>query len=187
MDEAPRRIGLDDLALDRLAPVGVAIHHRRAGLPVGFDAVAVVVLLGELGIREGLPDPLGRGTDVDLVDVLGCGHRSRCLQVMLDVGHLVHQRLGVAADPSVGDEPDGDRVEEVELPPAVPARGDEVRILEHAKVLHDAEAGHLRERRLQLAERLAIALPEPVEQHAPVRVGERPECRCQVLHAGNFM
>ena len=40
----------------------------------------------------------------------------------------------------------------------------------------------------QLAERLAIALEEPVEQHPPTWVGERPEDRGHVVrHTRDFM
>ena len=43
----------------------------------------------------------------------------------------------------------------------------EVRLLQHAQVLHDPEARHLRQVLAQLTERLAIALEEPVEQDPP--------------------
>jgi hypothetical protein len=41
-------------------------------------------------------------------------------------------------------------------------------------MLHHAEAGHL-ELGLELCERAAVALEEPVEEMAPRRVGERLE------------
>ena len=47
-------------------------------------------------------------------------------------------------------------------------------VLEHAQVLHDAEAGHL-ELGLELAERAAVTLEEPVEQMPPRRIGQRLE------------
>ena len=68
------------------------------------------------------------------------------------------------------------------LPPDLAAR-DEVRRLEDAEVLHDAEPRHGRQRRLQLTERLAIALEEPVEQRPAAGVGQRAEHL--VVHAGH--
>src|SRR5215217_4971561 len=53
-------------------------------------------------------------------------------------------------------------------------RHDEPRLLQHAQVLHDAEAGHL-ELRLQLAERPSAALEQPVEEQPSGRVRERLE------------
>src|SRR5215217_5106992 len=53
-------------------------------------------------------------------------------------------------------------------------RHDEPRLLQHAQVLHDAEAGHL-ELRLQLAERPSAALEQPVEEQQSGRVRERLE------------
>jgi hypothetical protein len=54
-------------------------------------------------------------------------------------------------------------------------------------MLHDAEASHLRQRRLELAERLTVLLPKPIQQRAPMRVRERPEGRLQLIHADDFM
>src|SRR4051794_23487009 len=48
-------------------------------------------------------------------------------------------------------------------------------------MLHHAEAGHL-ELRLELRERAAVALEEPVEQVAPRRVGESLEDAVVVVH-----
>ncbi len=89
--------------------------------------------------------------------------------------------LGVLVDPPVVDQPDRDGVEEVELLPARPARDDEPGVLEHAQVLHDPEAGHL-QLGLELGERAAVALEEPVEEKAPGRVGERLEDQVVVGH-----
>jgi hypothetical protein len=60
----------------------------------------------------------------------------------------------------------------------------EVGRLQHAQVLHDPESRHLRQRRAQLTERLAIALEEPVEQDPPTWVGECPEDRGHVVRHG---
>ena len=59
----------------------------------------------------------------------------------------------------------------MQLLPATAAGDDEPGLLEHAQMLHDAEARHL-DLRLELAERAAVMLEEPVEQEAPCRIGE---------------
>ena len=61
------------------------------------------------------------------------------------------------------DEPDRHGVQVVELLPARPAGDDEACVFEDAQVLHHAEARHL-QIRLELGERAAVALEEPVEQ-----------------------
>ena len=62
----------------------------------------------------------------------------------------------------------------MQLLPALPAGDDEPGLLEQAQVLHHAEARHLQVG-LELPERAAVALEEPVEQEAPRRIGERLE------------
>ena len=82
--------------------------------------------------------------------------------------------LRVLVDPAVVDQPDRDRVEEVQLLPARAARDDEPPFLEHPEVLHDAEAGHL-QLGLELRERAAVTFEEPVEQQPPRRIRQRLE------------
>ena len=101
------------------------------------------------------------------------GHAA-LLQFVLEIRERRDAVLGVLVDPPVVDQPDRHRVQEVELLPALPAGDDEPGVLEHAQVLHHAEAGHL-ELGLELRERAAVTLEEPVEQVAPRRVGERLE------------
>jgi len=72
------------------------------------------------------------------------------------------------------DEPDRDGVQEVQLLPAPALRDDEAGVLEHAQVLHHAEARHV-EARLQRAQRLRVLAEELVEQVAPGRIGQGPE------------
>jgi hypothetical protein len=120
--------------------------------------------------------------------VVGSGHRLS-LQGTLHRRHRPDDRLGELADPAVVDESDRDRVEEVALlAPLAPGR-DQARLLEHAEVPHDAEPRHRRQVRAQLAERLAIALEEPVEEQAPARVAEGPERRRHrvVDHGPDYM
>jgi hypothetical protein len=69
------------------------------------------------------------------------------------------------------DEPDRDGVEEVELLPASPLGGDETGLLEHAQVLHHAEARH-RQPLLQRAQRLPVFVEEGVKQLSARGVGE---------------
>ena len=84
------------------------------------------------------------------------------------------------------DETDGDGVQEMQLATAGAAGRDEICRLQHTQVLHDAEAGHSRQGRLQLLQRLAVALEEPIEEDPPVDVGQRPEGRL-VIHVPNYM
>ena len=65
-----------------------------------------------------------------------------------------------------------------------PPGGDESRLLEHAQVLHHAEAGHL-QLALELGERAAVTLEEPVEEVPPRRVGEGLEDTVVVHVADN--
>ena len=54
-------------------------------------------------------------------------------------------------------------------------------------MLHHAEARHL-QLRLELGERAAVTLEEPVEQEPPRRVGERTEHGIVVVwHAGEYV
>ena len=97
-------------------------------------------------------------------------------------------RLRELAGPPVVDEADGHRVEEVALLAADALRHHEARLFEHTEMLHDPEPRHRRQIPAQLAERLAIALEEPVEQLPPAWVGERPKDGGHVIrHAADFM
>jgi len=89
--------------------------------------------------------------------------------------------LGVLVDPAVVDQPDRYRVQEVQLLSPCSARDHEARVLEHTQVLHDAEAGHL-QLGLELGERAAVTLEEPVEEESPRRVREGLEHEGIVSH-----
>ena len=80
----------------------------------------------------------------------------------------------VAGDPALGDVVDGRRVEVVQLLPAAADGRDEVGRLQHGEVLAHRLAGHVQPR-AQLAQRLAVALVEAVEQDPAARVGQRLE------------
>ena len=80
------------------------------------------------------------------------------------------------------DQPDRDRVQEVQRLPARAAADDEPRVLEHAQVLHDPEARHL-ELRLELGERARAVLEELVEQEPPGRICECLKDEVVVRHA----
>jgi hypothetical protein len=105
------------------------------------------------------------------------------LEVALEPGERCGPRLGVLAHPTVVDEPDRDRVEEVQLLAAALARGHEPRLLQHPQVLHHAEAGH-RHPLLQRAEGLPVPREERVEQPPPRGIGERLE---DPVHGGEYM
>ena len=77
-------------------------------------------------------------------------------------------------------EADGDDVQEVELLASAALGDDEARVLEHAEMLHHAEARHRRPP-LELAERLPVALLELVEEAAARGIREGFE---DVIHAG---
>ena len=85
------------------------------------------------------------------------------LQMSLQRTQLRYERLCVTADPAVVDEPDGYRIQEVELLSADPPGCHQVGRFEDAEMLHDAEPAH-RQVRLQLQQRLAISLEEPVKE-----------------------
>ena len=74
------------------------------------------------------------------------------------------------------DEPNRDRVQEVELLATLAPRRDEIRLLEHPQVLHHAEAGH-RQALLERRQCLPVLGEELVEELAPRRIGKRPEHR----------
>jgi len=80
------------------------------------------------------------------------------------------------------DEPDRDRVQEVELLAPSPPGDHEARLLELLQVLHHAEARHL-EAPLERAQRLPVLAEELVEQAPPRRIGEGSEHR---VHAGTI-
>jgi hypothetical protein len=61
------------------------------------------------------------------------------------------------------------------LLPASPAGEDQARRLEDRQVAHDPKARHLRQVRLELEERLAVALEELIQQQPPAAVGNGPE------------
>ena len=113
-------------------------------------------------------------------------HRSLQPRLMADIAP--DDRLGELRDPAIVGQTDRHRVEEVALLATDLLGRHEIRRLEHAQVLHDPEPRHLRQRLAQLAERLAIALEEPIEEHPSTRVGEGPEDRGHVIrHVADFM
>jgi hypothetical protein len=89
--------------------------------------------------------------------------------------------LGVLVDPPVVDQSYRDRVQEVPFLPPCFARDHEACVFEHAQMFHDAEPGHLH-LGLELGERAAVTLEEPVEQESPRRVRECLEHEGIVSH-----
>src|SRR3954454_2383435 len=171
LDEPPRRVDLEGLAVDdRRRARRVAGHVARAGRPLRLDPDAEVVVPALLGIDDRLPQPIGRRLDVDLEDLV---HRS-VLQSLLEPAQRGRPGLGVLAHPPVVDDPDRDGVEEVELLPPAPPGDHQPGLLEHLEVLHDAEArhGHARLERVQC---LPVLTEELVEQTAPRGVAQGPE------------
>src|SRR6476620_737584 len=101
---------------------------------------------------------------------------------MFELAERCRPGLCVLAHPAVVDEPDGDGIQKMQLLPPSLFRDDEPRLLEHAQVLHKAESRH-GQPVLELAQRLAILLEEPVEELATRRVGERSE---DVIHGTKY-
>src|SRR5687767_9723506 len=93
------------------------------------------------------------------------------LQIGLEPAERRGPGLGVLAHPAVVDEPDRNRIQEVELLAAPAPRRDQPRLLEHPQVLHDGETRH-RQPALERAQRLSVALEERVEQTASRGVRE---------------
>src|SRR3954451_2420653 len=82
--------------------------------------------------------------------------------------------LRVLVDPPVVDQPDRDGIEVVELLAARFPADDEAGALEDPQVLHHAEARNP-QLRLELGERAAVTLEEPIEKESTRRVRERTE------------
>jgi hypothetical protein len=184
--DAPARLDRQNLAVGGHGSVGIHVPDRRANRPVGRDTSPVVIANGVVAVRDRPPDPLRRGLDEGGVDVIDRVHRS--LQVVLQVRHGAHDRLGELADPAVVHETDRNGVQEMALHPADLDGRQEVRVFEDREVLHHPETGHLGQVLAQLSQRLAIALEEPIEQDPPTRVGERSKDRCHgIRHARDYM
>jgi hypothetical protein len=107
------------------------------------------------------------------------------LQCGLQVRKRRHAALRVFVDPPVVDQPNGHRVQEVQLLPARPARDDEACVFEDAQVLHHAEARHL-QLGLELGERAAVTRKEQVEEEAARPVGDRLEHAVVIGHGGRI-
>jgi hypothetical protein len=110
----------------------------------------------------------------------------RLLQFHFEVRERRDLALRVLGDPSIVNEPDRDRIEEVPLLPSRPAHDDEPRAFEDAQVLHHAEARH-RQLGLELRQRPPIADEEPVEQIAARGIRERLEHAVVVSHGADHM
>src|SRR5437899_2958716 len=104
------------------------------------------------------------------------------LQFILEAAQPGGPWLGVLAHPPVVDEPDGDRVQEVQLFASPPPGHHEARLFELLQMLHDAETRH-RQTPLQCAERLPVFAEELVEEAASGWVGEGPE---HLIHNRNY-
>src|SRR5277367_3253771 len=92
------------------------------------------------------------------------------LQLCLERGQGRSGAFRVFVDPSVVNEADGDRIDEVQLLSPFLARDDEAGLFEDAQVLHDSEASHRGSKGgLELAERAGPALEQEIEQRAARR------------------
>jgi hypothetical protein len=91
--------------------------------------------------------------------------------------------LGQLVDPSVEDQPDRHRVQEVQLLATAALGGHQSRFLEYPEVFHDAKSGHGRPPH-ERAEGLPVVLEELVEQAPAGWIGKRSEGR---VHARHYM
>src|SRR5438067_12101646 len=96
------------------------------------------------------------------------------LEGAFEVAERGDARLFVFANPAPRDLVDRSGVEIVQLLPPAPHGDDEVRRLEHRKVLGDGLPGH-GQVLTELAEGLPIARAQSIEEQPPARVGERFE------------
>ena len=182
LDEASRRVDLEVLALgERAFGAGMDEGVRRARRPVGLGAHAEVVLLPDRRVGDRLPQPFGRRADVDLEDFL-----HRVLQFISEADQAGRPRFGVLAHPSVVDEANRDRVEEVQLlAPTAPAH-DQARFFQQAQVLRHRDPGHVVRGR-ERDQGLAVLREELVEQGSPGGVAECLERRVHGPIIGNLM
>src|SRR6266480_2901969 len=148
----------------------------RACSPVRLDRRAELVFRPDRRVGDRLPQPLGRGADVDLEDLLHL-----ILQLVLQADEPGSPRLGVIADPPVVDQADRDRVEVVQLLAAPPPAHDEPGVLEDLQVLRHGDARHVVPRR-EGHERLTVAGEQLIKQRPPGRVGQCPEHEIHVTH-----
>jgi len=93
---------------------------------------------------------------------------------LLEIRECADPRLVVPANPPVGDGVDRLGIQVVQLLPAVPHGGDQVRLFQDRQVLADRLPGHI-EPGAQLAQRLPGPLVQAVEQPPAAGVSQRPE------------
>ena len=181
--EPRRRIGFKHAAdhIGDLRAVDAAMLPARSCLPVR-DVAVTPVLGGQVGVGEGLPYPVRGALDVGDVDVGGSVGHGRLLGSLLDGAQRPQARGFELLDPSFLDAPERDRIEVVELCPALAHGRDQVGVLKHAEVLRCRLARHLK-RLAQLAQSLTIALSQAVEQASPRRIRQRTEHRVAIIHA----
>src|SRR5579863_4660109 len=140
--------------------------ETRTGRPVRSDPHAELVLAPDLRVGDRLPESLGRGADIDLENLF---HGT--LQSGLEAAQRSGPRFCVLAHPSVMDEADGDRVQEVELFAAATFSDNETSLFELLEVLHDAKARH-REALLERTQGLPVLTEQFVEKLPSGRIGE---------------
>src|SRR5215212_605712 len=176
LDKPAWRVDLKILSLaEEFVRIWVSHLIARAGRPIRADPQIEGVFAPSLAVGDRFPEALWGSADVDLENLLHA-----LLQSVLEPTKRCSPGLGVLAHPSVVDEPDRDRVQEMEfLAPSSPGYH-QARLLELPQVLHHAETRH-REAPLERAQRLPVLTEELVEQSPPSRISEGLEHR---VHAG---
>ena len=81
------------------------------------------------------------------------------------------------------DEPNRHRIEKVQLLPTGLTCGDQTGFFENRQMFHHPEARHFQPG-VELFERAAVTLEEPIEEEATGRVGQRLENQVVIHHIG---
>src|SRR5450432_175151 len=115
MDQAARWIDLKHLTVAEYPRLRSGHLKPRTWCPVRADGGTEVVLGSDLWVGDGLPQALRRRGDVNLEDLF-----HRALQSVLEVAQRLGPWLCVLAHPAVVDQPDRDRVQEVQLAATLP-------------------------------------------------------------------
>jgi len=101
---------------------------------------------------------------------------------MRECGHLA---LCVFIYPPIVDQANGHGVEKVQLLAAGAAGDDEARFFQHSQMFHDAETCH-GQLAFELAQRLAVAREEQIQQKAAGRISQCLEYLIVVDHAADY-
>jgi hypothetical protein len=118
--------------------LGLPHLEAAARRPVRGQRVPELVFAADLAVRDGFPEPFRSGLDVNLEDLF---HGT--FQSGFEVAEGSGPWFCVFTHPTIVDEADGHRIQEVQLFAAPTAGDHQSCILQEFEVLRDAETGHL--------------------------------------------